>query len=83
MWCCLLFNFTQFVILENFSILDLALSGVKRLIPSFFSILLIYSAMVLNRRFCDADGLLVAFHDISNCEGIKWRSSHSTCKIKI
>ena len=27
--CCLFFNFTQFVILENLSILDLTLSGVK------------------------------------------------------
>ena len=29
MWCCLFFNFTHFVILENLLILDLALSGVK------------------------------------------------------
>ena len=29
LWCCLFFNFTQFVILENLSVLDLALSGVK------------------------------------------------------
>ena len=32
LWCCLTFDFTQFVILENLSILDLALSGVKGLI---------------------------------------------------
>ena len=32
LWCCLFFNFTQFVILENVSSLELALSGVKRLI---------------------------------------------------
>ena len=31
MCCCLVFNFTQFVILENLSILDLALTGVKGL----------------------------------------------------
>ena len=29
LWCCLLFNFTQFVILEHLSVLDLALLGVK------------------------------------------------------
>ena len=29
LWCCLLFSFTQFVIFENLSIFDLALSGVK------------------------------------------------------
>ena len=28
LWCCLFFSFTQFVILENLSILDLTLSGV-------------------------------------------------------
>ena len=28
LWCCLFFNFTQFVILESLSIFDLALSGV-------------------------------------------------------
>ena len=28
-WCCLFFNFTQFLILENLSILDMALTGVK------------------------------------------------------
>ena len=32
LWCCLFFNITQFVILENFSVLDLVLSGVKGLI---------------------------------------------------
>ena len=31
MWCCWFVNFTQFVMLENLSILDLALSGVKGL----------------------------------------------------
>ena len=31
LWCCSFFNFTQSVILENFSILDLELSGVKYL----------------------------------------------------
>ena len=31
LWCCLFFNFTQVVILENLLILDLALSGVKGL----------------------------------------------------
>ena len=31
LWCCLVFNFTQFVILENLSVLDLALSGMKEL----------------------------------------------------
>ena len=31
LWCCLLINFTQFVILENLSILVLALTGVKGL----------------------------------------------------
>ena len=31
LWCCSCFNFTQFVILENLSSLDLALSGVKGL----------------------------------------------------
>ena len=31
LWCCLLFNFTQFVILENLLRMDLALSGVKGL----------------------------------------------------
>ena len=30
LWCCVLFNFTQVVILENLSILDLTLSGVKK-----------------------------------------------------
>ena len=35
MWCCLFFNFCQFVILENLSIFDLALLGVKGLIPCF------------------------------------------------
>ena len=37
-WCCLVLNFTQFVIFENLSILDLALSGVKGLshIDAFF-----------------------------------------------
>ena len=30
-WSCLFFNFTKFVIIENLSILDLALSGVKEL----------------------------------------------------
>ena len=30
-WKCLFFNFTQFIMLQNFSILDLALSGVKQL----------------------------------------------------
>ena len=34
--CCLFFNFTQFVILENLSILDLKLSGVKGLILETF-----------------------------------------------
>ena len=36
LWCfgVVRFNFTQFVILENLSILDLALSGVKGLIDS-------------------------------------------------
>ena len=29
LWCCLFFNFTQFVILEDLSMLDLPLSGVK------------------------------------------------------
>ena len=31
LWCCLLFNFTQFVNLGNLLILDLARSGVKGL----------------------------------------------------
>ena len=31
LWCCLFFNFLQFVILENLSVLDLALSGLKGL----------------------------------------------------
>ena len=31
LWCCLIFSFTQFVILEDLSSLDLALSGVKGL----------------------------------------------------
>ena len=31
LWCCLFVNFTQFVILVNLSILDLALSGMKGL----------------------------------------------------
>ena len=31
LWCCLFFNFTQFVILEHLPILDLALSGGKGL----------------------------------------------------
>ena len=31
-WCCLFFNFTQCVILENLSVLILALSGMKGLI---------------------------------------------------
>ena len=31
LWCILLFNLTQFVILVNLSILNLALAGVKRL----------------------------------------------------
>ena len=30
LWCCLFFNFTQFVFSENLSVLDLALSGVIR-----------------------------------------------------
>ena len=29
--CCFFFNFTQFLILENLSVLDLTLSGVKGL----------------------------------------------------
>ena len=35
LWCCLLFNFTQFIILENLSILNFALSRVKGLRNSF------------------------------------------------
>ena len=31
LWCCFYFDFTQFVILENLSILDLAMSGVQGL----------------------------------------------------
>ena len=31
LWCCLFFNFQQFVILENLSLLHLALSRVKGL----------------------------------------------------
>ena len=30
LWCWLIFNFTKFVVLEKLSILDLAMSGVKR-----------------------------------------------------
>ena len=32
MWCCLFFNFIQFVIVENLSTSDLALSRVKGVI---------------------------------------------------
>ena len=35
MWNCFFFNFTQFGIVENVSVLDLALSGVKELGNSF------------------------------------------------
>ena len=31
LWCCLFFNFTQFVVLENLLVFDLALSGVNGL----------------------------------------------------
>ena len=31
LWCCLFLNSTQFVILDNLSVLDLALSGAKGL----------------------------------------------------
>ena len=38
LWCCLFFNFTQFVIFTNLSVLDLALSGMKGLNLTFKTI---------------------------------------------
>ena len=38
LWCCLFFNFTQFVVLENLSILDLAfIVRTERLKPVIIS----------------------------------------------
>ena len=34
LWCCLFFNFTKFLIMENLSVLDLVLSGMKGLTRS-------------------------------------------------
>ena len=54
MWCCLFFNFTQFVILENLSILDLALSAVKGLTDKMFYTVVtsISPHKVIIRRMC-------------------------------
>ena len=38
LWRCLFLNFTQFVILENFSIVDLAPTGVKGLRRIFVTV---------------------------------------------
>ena len=47
LWCYLVFNFTQFVILESLSVLDLALSEVKGLIHSISEPLLLTSTDLL------------------------------------
>ena len=72
-WCCLLFNFTQFVVLEKLSVLDLRLSGVKGLTKHFE--LLFKLACTGNINFSDIVPLRRSGYSFErNCVLRRWES---------